>query len=128
MSAEIFGSRQAREIVEYVRDRYGDELEFLWERFPKDAVWRNQKSRKWYGLMMTISRRKLGFDTDEEVEIIDLRFLKNEARDFAASNEGILPGYHMNKNNWITIVLDGSVETGKILELLDQSYEIALGK
>ena len=37
---------------------------------------------------------------------------------------GILPAYHMNKEHWITILLDGTVEKQKILDLIDISYEL----
>lgn len=36
--------------------------------------------------------------------------------------EGILPGYHMNKNHWNTILLDGTVPNKLICELIDHSY------
>ncbi|MDO5539675.1 MAG: MmcQ/YjbR family DNA-binding protein [Eubacteriales bacterium] len=38
--------------------------------------------------------------------------------------QGFLPGYHMNKNNWISILLDGTVGEIKILDFLDRSYEL----
>ena len=126
MSQYDFQSPQAHAIIDYVREQYGDELEFLWENFPRDAIWRNPVTRKWYGLLMAVSRRKLGQDADDEVEIIDLLFSRHEAPDFVAGNKNVLPGYHMNKNNWITIVLDGSMATEQILALLDQSYRLTV--
>ncbi len=69
-----------------------------------------------------------GQTSDEKVKIIDLRFPKGEALDFAASSGNVFPGYHMNKNNWITIILDGNMPTPEILNLLDQSYRISLAK
>ena len=38
---------------------------------------------------------------------------------------GILPGYHMNKNHWITILLDGTVKKERIFPLLEMSRELA---
>lgn len=35
---------------------------------------------------------------------------------------GVLPGYHMNKRHWITVVLDGSVPDDEIRELTEHSY------
>lgn len=128
MDEKVFRSRQAQEIIRYVREKYGDELEFLWPRFSRNAIWRNQRNQKWYALLLVVAGNKLGLKSDAEVEIIDVRFDKSAARDFAASNTGVFPGYHMNKDNWITVVLDGSVETGVILGLIDHSYEISLGK
>lgn len=66
--------------------------------------------------------------SDERVKIIDLRFPKGEALDFATSSGNVFPGYHMNKNNWITIILDSNMPTPEILNLLDQSYRISLAK
>lgn len=48
--------------------------------------------------------------------------LQNEmlARDFAA----IRPGYHMNKQHWITITIDGTVEDSLLEELIAESYDL----
>lgn len=118
----VFQSEQARAIIRYVREHFGDELEFLWESSPRTAIWRNPRNRKWYALLTVVAKNKLGLDSDELVEIIDLRFAKNEALDFAESNENVYPGYHMNKRNWITVILDGSMELEQVLGLLEGSY------
>ena len=129
MSEKVFDSPQAQEVIAYVRKKYGDELEFLWQKFPKNAIWRNKDNQKWYAALLAIPRNKLAGQTSEEkVEIIDIRFQKNEALEFAESNDNVFPGYHMNKNNWITIILDRSMATEQIVELLDQSYRISLKK
>lgn len=125
MNDNVFTSKQAKEIITYVRERYGDELEFLWEKSPRNAIWRNQQNRKWYAILMTITRDKLGLASDETIEVIDLRFARGEASEFAESNANVYPGYHMNKKNWITIILDGSMATEQILALLEQSYGVA---
>ena len=36
----------------------------------------------------------------------------------------IIPGYHMNKKHWNTIILDGSLSTKLIKELIDDSYNL----
>jgi predicted DNA-binding protein (MmcQ/YjbR family) len=40
----------------------------------------------------------------------------------------VLPGYHMNKKHWNTIVVDGSVSTKQLKEWIDHSYELVVGK
>ncbi len=37
---------------------------------------------------------------------------------------GYLPAYHMNKERWITIRLDGSVPEEEIKNLIDMSYHL----
>jgi len=36
----------------------------------------------------------------------------------------IIPGYHMNKKHWNTIILDGTIPSSLILELVDHSYDL----
>ena len=38
-------------------------------------------------------------------------------------SESVLPGYHMNKKYWNTVVLDGSIPTKEILAMIDHSYD-----
>ena len=40
----------------------------------------------------------------------------------------VVPGYHMNKKHWNTIVVDGSVAYKQIKEWIDHSYELVKGK
>ncbi len=43
-----------------------------------------------------------------------------------ATYDAILPGYHMNKEHWNTIRLDGSVPEEEILAWVDESYELVV--
>ena len=38
----------------------------------------------------------------------------------------VLPGYHMNKKHWNTVIVDGSAPSKKILEWIDHSYELVV--
>jgi predicted DNA-binding protein (MmcQ/YjbR family) len=40
----------------------------------------------------------------------------------------VLPGWHMNKKHWNTIVVDGSVSVQQLKEWIDHSYELVAGK
>jgi predicted DNA-binding protein (MmcQ/YjbR family) len=37
---------------------------------------------------------------------------------------GIIPGYHMNKRHWNTLILDGSLPSLLVAQLIDHSYEL----
>lgn len=124
MNEKIYQSEQSKVVIEFVKEQYGGELEFLWQKFPTNAIWRNKQNKKWYGAMLRIPRNRLGQNSDEIVDILDLRFDRHTAMDFAASRDDIYPGYHMNKYNWITIILDESVKTEEIFGLIEKSYEI----
>ena len=38
------------------------------------------------------------------------------------TREGFRPAYHMNRDNWITILLDGSIDDEEIYTFLDMSF------
>ncbi len=40
----------------------------------------------------------------------------------------VQPGYHMNKKHWNTIHLDGSIPDNEVLNWIDHSYELIVGK
>lgn len=42
--------------------------------------------------------------------------------------EEITPGYHMNKQHWNTVRMDGSLSTSLIRELIDDSYQLIVDK
>ena len=122
---DVFKQSQTEEIIAYVRRVYGNELEFLWTKFPENAVWRRKDTQKWYGAILTVSRKKLGLSSDETVEIIDLR-IEPEQISALIDCQKYFPGWHMNKKNWYTIILDGSVPTEEICSRIDKSYLLAV--
>ena len=123
---EVFKQKQTKQIIKYIREKYNDELEFLWEKYDDAAIWRNKQNNKWYGLLMIITEDKLGIDSNKIIEVLDIRYQKEESQKIV-DNKKIFPGYHMNKKSWITIKLDNTVATEKIKELIDNSYNLSLG-
>ena len=121
---EIFKANYTKEVINYINNKYGDELEFLWERSPKTAVVRRKNSKKWYAVILTISKRKFNLDSDELVEVINLHNNPEEIEKLK-DNKKYFPAYHMNKKHWCTICLDGTVELKEIYKLIDISYELA---
>lgn len=121
---EIFKNDCTKELIAAVKDFYGDELEFLWEKFSGNAVWRRKDNKKWYAAVLSVSKRKLGFDSDEIAEVIDLRIQPEKLEDLI-DNKNYFPAYHMNKKHWFTIILDGSVPSDVIFDYLQNSYDLA---
>ena len=124
---DSFKNKQTKDLIKYVKEKYGDNLEFLWDNFPTDAIWRNKINSKWYGLLLVINLNKLGLDINKEEEIIVLRYDKDKINKIV-DNKKIFKGYHMNKNSWITIILYNSVNIKEIYKFLDNSYLISIKK
>lgn len=121
---EIFKANYTKEIITYVKNKYGDELEFLWEKSPKNAVVRRKSSNKWYVVLLTISKRKISLNSDEIIEIINLHNNPEEIEKIIDYKK-YFPAYHMNKKYWCTICLDGTVELKEIYKKIVISYELA---
>lgn len=122
---EIFKSEQTKLLIEYVRNKYGDELEFLWEKFDDNAIWRRKDNNKWYGLICRISKKKLGLSSDEIADTFGFR-MSPEKIDGTVDGEKYFRGYHMNKKHWVTVCLDGTLPFDEICKLVDDSYALAV--
>lgn len=120
---KIFKANYTKEIIAYVKNKYGDELEFLWEKSPKNAVVRRKSSNKWYVVLLTISKRKISLNSDEIIEIINLHNNPEEIEKIIDYKK-YFPAYHMNKKYWCTICLDGTVELKEIYKKIVISYEL----
>ena len=121
---EIFKTNYTKEIIAYVKNKYGDELEFLWEKSPKNAIIRKKSTNKWYVVLLTISKRKISLNSDEIIEIINLHNNPEEIKKLIDYKK-YFPAYHMNKKYWCSICLDGTVELKEIYRMIDISYELA---
>ncbi len=120
----VFKGKQTQQIIDYVQNTYGNDPEFLWSSNPGNAVWRRKDSRKWYGIIMTVTASKIGISLKEDIEIIDLR-LQPEKIPLVIDNKCYFPGWHMNKRTWYTMVLNNSLATEEICKRIDISYELA---
>lgn len=121
---EIFKSDLSKQVIHYVRMKYQDELEYLWEKTPDCAIWRRKDNQKWYGVMITINKSKLGMPVDERVDIINLR-IDHDELDSIVDQQHYFRAYHMNKKHWVSICLDGSVSLNEIQTRIDQSFLLA---
>lgn len=46
------------------------------------------------------------------------------AEELRSEFESIKPGFHMNKKHWNTVVIDGTIDEGKIYWMIDMSYNL----
>lgn len=124
---DVFKEKTTFKIINYIQKKYNDMPEYLWEKFPRNAVFRRKDNKKWYAAILTAKKCKIGVQGDEIAEIIDLR-ANTEDIPYLIKKNYIYPGYHMNKKHWITIVLDKSAPVEKVYEMIDVSYNIAAKK
>ncbi len=118
---EDFIYEQSNRITKAIKEKYGDEPEFEWDKFPGYATFRNKESKKWYGIIMNIDKSKLDKNSTGEVEIINIKLEPSEI-EYLVNQEGFYPAYHMNKKNWITVILNNTLSDEKIMKLIEKSY------
>ena len=115
-------------IFAYIKKKYKVSPEYPWAKYDGNAVFRHSDNKKWFALVMGVEKDKLGLSGAEYVDVINLKIDDMMFRDILVQQEGILPGYHMNKEHWITVLLDGTVEEAKVYDLIDVSFTATASK
>mgnify|MGYP000603802523 FL=1 len=85
--------------------------------FPDDfesVTMKHCKNKKWFALLMNVNN-KLYLNVKTDPNYSDI--LRN-AYDY------IIPAYHMNKEHWNTIILDGTVPEQEIQRMIAESYDL----
>ena len=85
-------------------DTYGTLPDYPFNDDLETAVLRHERNCKWYALAMKVSRRKFGFESDEVIDVVNLKLPTEMFGSFGAS-DGVYPAYHMNKLHWISVLL-----------------------
>ena len=116
---------QTKRIMDQVQEKYGNQLEYLWEKSPDTAALRHEGNKKWYAVMMRIPWDKLEKGREGLVEAVNI---KHDKVADLLSQKGIYPAFHMNKRYWLSLVLDDSLSDDDVLELLEISWNLTLKK
>ena len=109
------------ELIRYVGERYSTEAEYPWD--DESFIFRHQGNRKWFAVAMRVPYRKLGIDRGGNADVVNVKCSPLLMGAYRAL-PGVLPGYHMNKEHWATILLDGSAEDGAVREMLEISFDL----
>ena len=116
---------QTKRIMAQVQEKYGNQLEFLWEKSPDTAVLRHEGNQKWYAVLMKISWDKLEKGREGQVEAVNLKH--DQVADLL-SKKGIYPAFHMNKRYWISVAFDDTLSDEMVLELIEKSWNLTSKK
>lgn len=115
------------ELESFIMETYNAETDYPWLKYPNYEVFRHCNNRKWFALIMDVPKNKLGLQGEEMLKVVDFKcdpILIGTLRE----EPGFFPAYHMSKDSWITVALNGSVSDDKTKMLLDMSYEATIPK
>ena len=116
---------QTKRIMAQVQKKYGNQLEYLWEKSPDTAVLRHEGNQKWYAVLMRIPWDKLEKGREGLVEAVNLKH--DQVADLL-SKKGIYPAFHMNKRYWLSLALDDSLQDEEVIELIKKSWNLTVKK
>ena len=114
---------QTKRIMDQIQEKYGDQLEYLWEKSPDTAVLRHEGNQKWYAVLMRIPWDKLEKGREGLVEAVNLKH--DQVADLL-SKKGIYPAFHMNKRYWLSLALDDSLQDEEVIELIERSWNLTV--
>lgn len=116
-----------KEIEDYILNNFDCFKENPWKDTPEFTTFKRKNNKKWFGLIMNIPYERFKINKDENVYVINLKcdpeFIGSLRKVY-----GIYPAYHMNKEHWISVLLDGSISKNKIIELIKISYDLTNNK
>ncbi len=127
------------ELIEYISEAYDSDPDYPWEKDSKSAVFRHPNNKKWFALIMNIPRERVaqadlnkGPEKDsyfgkEKIDVVNMK-CDPVLIGYLIKEPGFYPAYHMNKNHWITALLDGTASDSRIKEVLDLSFTVTTGK
>lgn len=121
-NTELLKAEQTKRIIRFIKEKYDIEPEFPWEK-SNNAVFRIKSNEKWFAIIITVDRSKLGLHGHGNIEIINLKDIPENVERYT-SEKNFYKAYHMNKKHWYTICLDGSVSDEELKTLINASYEL----
>ena len=115
-----------QDFLGYCLDTYGTVADYPFDEDFETAVLRHGNNHKWYAIVMQVARRKFGADSDEVIDVVNLKLPLEMFGSFGAA-DGVYPAYHMNKLHWISVLLPDAAD--ELVEfLVNASYEATIGK
>ncbi|WP_300708117.1 MmcQ/YjbR family DNA-binding protein [uncultured Desulfovibrio sp.] len=110
-------------LLAWVQATYGTLPEYPWRQYPAYAVLRHAGHGKWYGLIMDLPRERLNLPGTGRVDVVNLK-TSCAAGLLVSGLPGVFPAYHMNKQHWITLALEGGLPDAELYGLVAESYAL----
>ena len=98
-----------QKVLDYINKKYKVQPEYPWRTSPNSAVFRHSDNNKWFALLMDIPGDKVGLNSADYVDVINLKIDDMIFRDMIIREA-------------VSVLLDGTVPENKVLDLIDMSY------
>jgi predicted DNA-binding protein (MmcQ/YjbR family) len=128
IKTKCFKEANLRRVVEdYVKNELHSALVFPFSEDNVDCALERKKGDKWFGLLMEVPFAKLGLDLPGVASVLNLKLPPEE---ITALIDGhfFLHCYHMNKREWISVVLFADLDQKLLFKLIGESYDLVYSK
>ena len=115
------------ELLNYIKEKYDVNPEYLFSKFPSYFVFRNKKNKKWFAVVMNVANDILNIEEKGYTNILNIK-CESFVVEMLLEKKGYFPAYHMDKKNWISVELSENIDKNEILKLIDNSYNLIKGK
>ena len=115
-----------QEFFELCSSSYLTQPDYPFDDWMESAVFRHADNKKWFAIVLSVSRRKFGLDSDEVIDVVNLKLPTEMFGSFGAA-DGVYPAYHMNKLHWISVLLPDAPDD-VVQFLLNASFEATKSK
>lgn len=122
----LYVGDQACRMHEYLMKTFRDPYDHPFQKDPSSVTYRAPSNQKWYALVMRIDCGKLDETRQDRCEIVNLKQPESEIEKLVCE-PGIYPCWHMNRKNWVSIILDDTVSDRRLFALLNKSRELVNG-
>ncbi|MDA3057638.1 MmcQ/YjbR family DNA-binding protein [Campylobacter sp. VBCF_05 NA6] len=119
---------EAEALIQEIWRRYCAKPEYLWKSAPNFCVFRHEKNKKWFAVLMKgVSVKTLGvepsaFMSEKMLDILNLKIEPNLG-EILRDGKSVIEAYHMNKKHWISVIL-GVCDEATTYDLIEESYKL----
>ena len=113
-------------ILRYALESCGTEPDCPFTGDTETLVLRHANSGKWFALLMRVKNASLGLPGEGRTDVMNVK-IEPELGASLRAQRGILPAYHMNREHWVSVLLDGSVPMSLAGALMEMSFAATLG-
>ena len=115
------------ELEAYLTSHFGAESDHPFKEDPTITVFARPDNKKWFAATKNIGCRFLEIEREGRIDILNVKLPPRVVAKLR-TRAGFRPAWHMNQNNWVTVLLDGSAPDEEIYDCLEQAFADAGGK
>ena len=113
------------EVENYILSHCEALADHSFEEDPTVTIFRRADNNQRFAAIKNVGRLSVDAGQTGRIDILNVSLDPRLVASLRTRGEGFRPAWRMNRNRWVTILLDGSVPDDEIRSYLDTSYKFA---